>query len=311
MVTADKLVKQNVQTCPVCGSTDFVLDSERGELICARCGTVVQEHIIDLGPEWRAFNDEESLALVRAKPISPALPGHGLGSSIISVTHDLLLQRRLRALIRLNRFNQYQYTERRITELLDVIKPVKYELNLPDSVIEEALVLFRQLSSKYDLRGVRTKDLALVLLYVSCKRAKIVCPLRELRNILSIERSKRISKLLGLVRQVVGNNDIVIKSQEELGRFLQRVINALRLGEDVRYYVTRLAMDIINEGQRKRLTNGRTFYALVASAVYIAITLMGIRKRQRDVAEVSGVTDVTIRNRYKEIISKMNIIIEV
>ncbi|WP_243679043.1 hypothetical protein [Vulcanisaeta distributa] len=104
---------------------------------------------------------------------------------------------------------------------------------------------------------------------------------------------------------------MIVKSQEELGRFLQRVINALKLSEDIRYHVTKLAMEIINEGQRKRLTNGRTFYALVASAVYIAVTLMGVRKRQRDVAEASGVTDVTIRNRYKEVVSKINIIIEV
>ncbi|WP_243675679.1 hypothetical protein [Vulcanisaeta distributa] len=160
--------------------------------------------------------------------------------------------------------------------------------------------------------GVRTKDLALVLLYVACKRSKVVCTLRDLRNALNVEKSKRISRLLGLVRQVIGNNDVVVKSQEELGRFLQRVINALKLNEDIRYHVTKLAMEIINEGgQRRRLTNGRTFYALVASAVYIAVTLMGVRKRQRDVAEASGVTDVTIRNRYKEVISKIDIVIEV
>ncbi|ADY01809.1 Zinc finger TFIIB-type domain protein [Vulcanisaeta moutnovskia 768-28] len=311
MVTANKLIKTEKLVCPNCGSTDIVFDPERAELVCRHCGLVLEEHVMDLGPEWRAFNGEETLVHERAKPISPALPGQGLGNSVISIKHNILLHNKLRALIRLNRFNQYQYTERRIAELLDVIKPVKYELNLPDSAIEEALVLFRQLASRYDLRGVRTKDLALVLLYVACKRSRIVCPLRELRSTLNIERSKRISRLLGLVRQVVGNNDVIMKSQEELGRFLQRVINTLKLNEDVRYHVTKLAMEIINEGQRKRLTNGRTFYALVASAVYIAVTLMGIRKRQRDVAEASGVTDVTIRNRYKEVISKIDIIIEV
>jgi transcription initiation factor TFIIB len=313
MVTADKLVRQSVLRCPYCGSTDIVFDSERGELVCRGCGSVIQEHLIDVGPEWRAFNNEEVLIYERAKPISPALPGHGLGGSVIEIRHGYTpsLQSRLRALVRLNKFNQYQYTERKVAELHDVMEQVRYKLNLPSSVVDEALVLFRQLASRYDLRGVRTRDLALVLLYVACRRAKVVCQLRELRNALNVERSKSISKLLGLVRQVVGNGDVVVKSQEELGRFLQRVINALKLGEDVRYYVTKLAMEIINEGLRKRLTNGRTFYALVASAVYIAVTLMGARKRQRDVAEASGVTDVTIRNRYKEIISKMDIIIDV
>ncbi|MFP3174325.1 MAG: TFIIB-type zinc ribbon-containing protein [Vulcanisaeta sp.] len=313
MVTPGRLIKQDILRCPYCGSTDIVFDSEYSQFVCRHCGSVIQDHVVDLGPEWRAFNGEEAMIYERAKPISPALPGHGLGGSVIETkhVHNPTLQNRLRALIRLNKFNQYQYTERRVAELHEVLEQVRYKLNLPSSVIDEALVLLRQLSSKYDLRGVRTRDLALVLLYVSCKRARLVCPLRELRNTLGIERSKRVSRLLELVRRVVGNEGIVIKSQEELGRFLQKVINTLRLNEDVRYYVTKLAMDMVNEGRRKHLTNGRTFYALIASAVYIAVTLVGVRKRQRDVAEASGITDVTIRNRYKEIISKMNIVIDV
>lgn len=317
MVTADRLVRQGlglgVLKCPSCGSTDVILDPERGEYVCRRCGLVIQEHVVDTGPEWRAFSGEEALIYERAKPISPALPYQGIGSSIIEIkhSHNPLLQSKLRALVRFNRFGQYQYVERRILDLLDIIKPIKYRLNLPDSVIEEALVLFRQLSSRYDLRGTRTKDLALVVLYISCKRARIVCPLRELRRALGIEKSKRISKLFSIARQVIGVEGITAGNREELGRFLQRVVNALKLSEDVRFLVTKLAMDIVNEGMRKRLTNGRTFYALVASAVYIAVTLMGVRKKQRDVAEASGVTDVTIRNRYKEVLSKINIVVEV
>ncbi len=311
MVTANKLIRPGTLVCKYCGSTDIVFDEDRGEFVCRKCGSVIEDHVIDPGPEWRAFGGEEAIARERTKPISPVFPDQGLGGTVIGIKPSLTLQNKFRVLIRLNRYNQYQYTERRVSDLLSIMRQVKYGLNLPESVIEEAIILFRQLSNRQDLKGVRTKDLALVLLYVSCKRAKIVCPLRVLRSMLNIERSKSISRLLGLVKQVVGGNDITTKSQEELGRFLQKVVNSLRLSEDVRYHVTKLAMDIINEGQRKRLTNGRTFYALVASAVYIAVTLMGVRKRQRDVAEASGVTDVTIRNRYKEVISRINIIIEV
>jgi transcription initiation factor TFIIB len=317
MVTIDKLVKQGQEVerlkCPNCGSTDIIFDPERGEYVCRHCGLVIQEHVIDLGPEWRAFSSDEGLIYERAKPISPALPFQGIGGSVIEIRYgrNPLLQRRLRALVRLNRFNQYQYAEKRISELRDTIMPLKYKLNIPDSVIEEALIMFRQLASKYDIRGTRTRDLALVLLYIACKRSKLVCPLKELKSALDIEKSKRISKLFNIAKEVIGADGVSAKSQEELGKFLQKVVNALKLGEDVRFQVTRLAMGIINEGQRKRLTNGRTFYALVASAVYIAVTLMGVRKRQRDVAEASRVTDVTIRNRYKEVISKIDIIIEV
>ncbi len=48
--------------CPYCGSTTFIFDYENGQVICAKCGSVVLEHVIDLRPEWRAFTAEEKEA---------------------------------------------------------------------------------------------------------------------------------------------------------------------------------------------------------------------------------------------------------
>nr|WP_243665755.1 TFIIB-type zinc ribbon-containing protein [Vulcanisaeta sp. JCM 16159] len=53
MVTANNLIKAEKLVCPNCGSTDIVFDPERGELVCRHCGLVIEEHVMDLGPEWR------------------------------------------------------------------------------------------------------------------------------------------------------------------------------------------------------------------------------------------------------------------
>ena len=47
------------QECMECGSTEIVMDSIRGERICSICGLVITEHVIDTGPEWRAFTSDE------------------------------------------------------------------------------------------------------------------------------------------------------------------------------------------------------------------------------------------------------------
>ncbi|HLD39272.1 MAG TPA: hypothetical protein VJB05_03095, partial [archaeon] len=44
-----------------------------------------------------------------------------------------------------------------------------------------------------------------------------------------------------------------------------------------------------------------------AAAIYIASVLEGERKTQREVADVVGVTEVTIRNRYKEMAEALDI----
>jgi len=301
---------QDVRVCYHCGSSNINIDVERGEAICRNCGTVVQEHIVDMGPEWRAYTQEEANTNARAHLIKLTLPGHGLGNSVIGTSlGGTSLQQRLRLIARFGR-SLNQHTERKIGELLEILKPLRYRLSLPDNVVDNAIFLYRRLN-KDDVRGIRTRDLAIALLFYSCRNMGIVCTLKDIKAAANVERSRGVSRALSIIRRALGNSSTIQRSQEELGRFLQRIMSKLRLNDDVRFQVTKLSMDIITAGKRCGLTNGRTFYALVASAVYIAVTLLNVKKRQREIAEAAGVTDVTIRNRYKEILDKVDITITV
>lgn len=51
-------VQEESNFCPECGS-ELKLDSEKAEIICSCCGLVVEESLLDLGPEWRAFDHEQ------------------------------------------------------------------------------------------------------------------------------------------------------------------------------------------------------------------------------------------------------------
>lgn len=41
--------------CPECGSDKLINDHERGEIVCGACGLVIDDSIMDMGPEWRAL----------------------------------------------------------------------------------------------------------------------------------------------------------------------------------------------------------------------------------------------------------------
>jgi len=55
--------------CPECGSMNIIRSYDRGELTCMDCGLVIDEKIIDQGPEWRAFTHEEKEKRVRCAPL--------------------------------------------------------------------------------------------------------------------------------------------------------------------------------------------------------------------------------------------------
>ena len=67
------------------------------------------------------------------------------------------------------------------------------------------------------------------------------------------------------------------------------------------------AVDILKKAQNIELTSGRGPVGLAAAALYVASLMTGEKRTQREIADVVGVTEVTIRNRYKEIIDKLNL----
>jgi len=56
--------------CPECGSSHLERDYQRGELVCADCGLVIDEEYIDQGPEWRAFDAEQGQKGPEAKNVT-------------------------------------------------------------------------------------------------------------------------------------------------------------------------------------------------------------------------------------------------
>ena len=73
--------------------------------------------------------------------------------------------------------------------------------------------------------------------------------------------------------------------------------------------VERLSLEIADKTKDRNLADGKAPNGIAAAYLYIASILLGQSVLQRDVSTVSGVTEVTIRNRCKEILTcfKLNI----
>jgi transcription initiation factor TFIIB len=69
------------------------------------------------------------------------------------------------------------------------------------------------------------------------------------------------------------------------------------------------AMKIINDAREKGITAGKDHGGLAAAALYIAGIITGDRRTQREIAEASNVTEVTVRNRYKDLATNLKITI--
>jgi transcription initiation factor TFIIB len=67
------------------------------------------------------------------------------------------------------------------------------------------------------------------------------------------------------------------------------------------------ALKILKKAEITELTSGRGPAGIAAAALYVAAVLNDEKKTQREVADVAGITEVTIRNRYKELLDKLEL----
>jgi len=71
--------------------------------------------------------------------------------------------------------------------------------------------------------------------------------------------------------------------------------------------VMKRAAEILQEAKRKGITAGKDPSGLAAAAIYIAALIEDERRTQKEIAQVAGVKEVTVRNRYKELARELGI----
>ena len=173
-------------------------------------------------------------------------------------------------------------------------------MGLPRTVRETAAMIYRKAALKKLIRGRSIEGVITAALYAACRQCHVPRTLDELSNIAHISR-KEIGRTYRYVSRELGLKLLPTSPEDYISRFCSE----LKLSGDVRAKT----LEILQDAARRELTSGRGPTGMAAASLYIASVLCGERRTQREVAEVAGVTEVTIRNRYKELTKELDIAI--
>ena len=307
---AHKKEKQQIEEtikCPECGSTHISRDYSRAELVCKDCGLVIDEGIIDHGPEWRAFDSEQREKRARTgAPMTYTIHDKGLSTRISWQNKDAYgksIPTRNRA--QLYRLRKWQArtrisngTERNLAFALSNLDRLSSSLGLPRTVRETAAMIYRKAASKNLIRGRSVEGVSAAALYAACRQCNVPRTLGEISSIARMSR-KDVGRNYRYVARKLELKLIPTSPEDYISRFCSE----LKLGGSVKAKT----MEILKESADKELTSGRGPTGMAAAALYIATVLCGERRTQREIADKAGVTEVTIRNRYKELAEKLDI----
>jgi len=309
LVKKEKQTIEEIVQCPECGSNHLSKDYSRAELVCRNCGLVLDEDIIDHGPEWRAFDSEQREKRARTgAPMTYTIHDKGLSTMIGWKNRDFYGKSiptknraqiyRLRKWARRIRISNA--TERSLATAFSELDRMTSGMGIPRTVRETAAMIYRKAALKKLIRGRSIEGVITAALYAACRQCHVPRTLDEISNIAHISK-KDIGRTYRYVSRELGLKLLPTSPEDYISRFCSE----LKLSGDVRAKT----MGILQEAAHRELMSGRGPTGMAAASLYIASVLCGERRTQREVAEVAGVTEVTIRNRYKEIAEKLDIAI--
>ena len=298
-----------VRQCPECGSTRLMRDYECAEIVCMECGFVIATKLADRGPEWRAFNHEQRAKRTRVgAPLTYTIHDKGLSTMIDWHDRDIYGKRlspgqkaqiyRLRKWQR--RIRVSDATERNLAFALSEISKIANALSLPKNILETASVIYRKAVKERLIRGRSIQGVTAAAIYVACRQCGLARTLEEVAQASNISKKEVGRSYRFLVKEL----DYFIPPLKP-SQYITKFSNQLTMQGKVE----EIAHKILGTAKELKLTSGRGPTGIAAAASYIASVLTGERKTQREIAEIAQVTEVTIRNRYKELVERLLFVI--
>ncbi|MCW1292578.1 MAG: TFIIB-type zinc ribbon-containing protein [Candidatus Rehaiarchaeum fermentans] len=292
---ADNVILYTERKCPTCGGTDFEISISTGELICRKCGTIIEAGI-DFSKEGGSHDlrpDENKNRL--GSSISYARPDIGLSIAAGSTGDTLKLSPKGRQ--KANEIKIWQSristpAERNLRIPLNELRHAAESLNLPNVVIEEAAKIYRDAASRRLVRGRSMSGMIAGAIYAAARKYNYAITLEEIAESMGISK-KEIGKAYRLLYKEL-NLKILPPSPKD---YLYKYAAAMKVNSKV----LNLALELLQKAESKGILSGKGPSGVAAAILYIACVRNGEKITQRDVANKSNITEVTIRNRVKEL----------
>ncbi|MFB6103733.1 MAG: transcription initiation factor IIB family protein [Halobacteriaceae archaeon] len=299
--TAETEESESTQGCPECGG-DIVADEGHGETVCNDCGLVVAEDSIDRGPEWRAFDAAERDQKSRVgAPTTNTMHDKGLSTNIDWRDQDAygnsLSDRQRRKMQRLRTWNERFRTrdarERNLKQALGEIDRMASSLGLPDNVRETASVIYRRALEDDLLPGRSIEGVATACTYAAARQAGVPRSLDEMARVCRVEKDE----VARTYRYVVRELELAVEPADPAS-YVPRFVSDLDLPDEVEVR----ARELLDSAKEEGVHSGKSPVGLAAAAVYAAALLVNEKTTQAAVSAVADVSEVTIRNRYHELL---------
>ena len=288
------------------GSSITITDFETGEVICQNCGVVLHDKISYNIKDDTVFANNAYHSHVGNRS---TLRFHdmGLATTIDKLNYDSAgksIDYKIRPAMKRMRLwdarsKAKNSSERNLRTALSEMEKLREKLCLSNAIIERSAYLYRKAARAQLIRGRSVKGVVGACMYVACREMDAT------RTIIDISKNiqETRSSIAKNYRMLFQNLRLTVAVPDPI-KCIVKIANNLEMPENTK----REAISIFDTLKKKKLTAGKKPDAVAATVLYMASIKTGLNLSQQKISNVSGITGVTIRNRYKEYIKHVELI---
>ena len=278
-----------------------VTDAVTGEITCGNCGVVLSENAIDFGPENPSQTMDGQQNNVRTgQKISLKMADMGLSTIMESKDRDStgrsLSAENKRMFYRLrmwDRNSRSVLAKQSYIKAFTFLDGLRSKLGLPGHVVEKSAYLFRKVEQEKLLYGRTNKSVLCAVVYIACRLTDTPRTLTSIADAAGIKKKA----LQRVYRTLYANLDDVHSMSYSPCEFIECISSEANVSEKTK----RDARKLLEFGQKRGITSGKHPMSMAAAAVYLAVQKNHEKVSQTRIAQISGISAVTIRNRVKEL----------
>jgi transcription initiation factor TFIIB len=296
MLLENNLINIDSMTCPCCQGR-IVSDTNRGENVCNRCGTVFNEYVDTTNAGTGFFSDGENEN--SEEPTSFMMYDIGLPSFIDKKNVDasgkqIQKYSEIEKLRRLNRLTiSYDSKSRNFNKAVREIRRITEILGMGTSIAERASYIYRKALNKKLIKGRSMTGIVAAAIYIACKDAGVLFPIGRVENLLeNCNRNNVVHYYKLLLRQMKMNVSVPYPAQH---------VSNIAVKARLSGRTERRSLEILSQIQGDPVLSGKKPVSLAAASLYLAAIQIGEYTTQLRIALASELTTITIRKRCLEI----------
>lgn len=292
--------------CLKCNGINFIDDYNQGHVVCADCG-LIGDDILDSNPEWKTYDDSNSTVGRCGKIVNQLLPRSSTGTRVEAYGRIAILQR----------WDSMPYKERSLNIVFKKLDEICKNNNIPKKIYDDSCIMYKIVSerkhksgknkAKYIItRGINRNSIIAASLFYACRRNNIPRSPKEVASMFDLNETdlnKGAKNFLKLIKMNFYDKNMGTSKPID---FVRRKCDDL----NIKSVYTAQAINISENIDKLNIASTHTSCSLAAASILLMAEINNLTSISKPkLAEVFGLSDVTIGKAYKKVREFKNLLV--